>query len=447
MEAQEFLKHFSLDGTSKPPRDYSATLTLLGTIASAEVLHQPRSSLAGVASIKVLHQPQFFLADVASAEVLHQPPSSLATVSSATGLHPPLTAIDSAPLDNNLIACSPFDSIDNVEYITPRDVRIPPDQHHLDFEGNEIEDRRTLSDSNIQIKSTFVLAPTNKLDRSDNNYDVGSNSKAPGSDLIDNSRPPDIDFKSDSTGVCVPCGILSRDESSLEDFTPILDLPISKAYILASDITVPTSERFAQAQNTDTRLELLREWYIAKPCPSTNPYSTAEFGAVHLEEEKAKGSSPEIQMTNPIAKSGNRPESSRNNVPRPVDLGSPSAHSRRVWRPLSHRASTQLIQDRLRCAPLRLGSSQPRWLLRYLVRRNRVPRWRYLRQQPPGRHCGRFVPRPPRSRLKHETILAASLQLACCPPNQRPCCDRWMPTTSARSQPRGCEHLGDEQLR
>ena len=85
-------------------------LTPLGTIVSAEVLHQPQSSLA----------------DVASAEVLHQPLSSLEAVSSATELHQPLTAIDRAPLDNNLIACSPSDSIDKFEQKISRDVRILP---------------------------------------------------------------------------------------------------------------------------------------------------------------------------------------------------------------------------------------------------------------------------------------------------------------------------------
>ena len=184
-----------------------------------------------------------------------------------------------------------------------------------------------------------MLAPINKLDRRDDNYDVGSNSEAPGSDSMENTKPPEIDFKSDSTSVCVPCGILSRDESFLEVSTPIVDLPISRAGISASDITVPTSKRFAQAQETDTRLELLRQWYIAKPRPSTNPSSTAEFAAVHLEEEKEKASSPEIQMKDPIAKSGNRPDFSKNNVPRAVDLGSLSAHTRRVWRPSRHRAS------------------------------------------------------------------------------------------------------------
>ena len=69
---------------------------------------------------------------------------------------------------------------------------------------------------------------------------------------------------------------------------------------------------------------------------------------------------------------------------------SPSARLQRMWQFARHRASRQPSQDRQRCAPLRPESSQLRWLLRYLVRRSRIPRCCPLRQQIPEQrrvHC------------------------------------------------------------
>ena len=112
-----------------------------------------------------------------------------------------------------------------------------------------------------------------------------------------------------------------------------------------------------------------------------------------------------------IAKTGERPD---HNVRRRVDHGLPSARFGQKWRPLRHQASRQPSQDRQRWAPSRLESSQLQWLLRYLVRRSRVPRWCSLRQQPLGRYRTRLSPRPLRARLKHKIIVAPTRQLACC---------------------------------
>lgn len=59
----------------------------------------------------------------------------------------------------------------------------------------------------------------------------------------------------------------------------------------------------------------------------------------------------------------------------------PSARLRRMWRFPKHRKSSKPCQNRELCAPLRAESSQPGWLLCYLVRRSRIARWFPLRQQ------------------------------------------------------------------
>ena len=62
MDAQKFFESSSPESTSKTPRgnsdmhDSVKTLTPLGKIASAEVLHQPQSSLADIRLAKGLHQ-------------------------------------------------------------------------------------------------------------------------------------------------------------------------------------------------------------------------------------------------------------------------------------------------------------------------------------------------------------------------------------------------------
>ena len=79
---------------------------------------------------------------------------------------------------------------------------------------------------------------------------------------------------------------------------------------------------------------------------------------------------------------------------------SPSARLRRMWGHPRHRASRQPSQDRQRCATSRPESSQPRWLLLYLVRRSRIPRCCPLRQQIPEQHRPPLSPRPMRARMK-----------------------------------------------
>ena len=79
---------------------------------------------------------------------------------------------------------------------------------------------------------------------------------------------------------------------------------------------------------------------------------------------------------------------------------SQNAHIRRMWRHPKHRASMQPSQERQRCAPSCPESSQPRWLLSYLVRRSRIPRCSLLRQQIPEQHRPPWSPRPMRARMK-----------------------------------------------
>ena len=106
MDIQEFLKSSSLDSTCKSPREDFATLTLLGTIASAEVLNQPQSSLADIASAKVLHQ-----------------------------------SLDASPV------ATPSDTFENVK-LTPRcDDQIHPDHQCLIFAGKQLEYGRTLRET------------------------------------------------------------------------------------------------------------------------------------------------------------------------------------------------------------------------------------------------------------------------------------------------------------
>lgn len=124
MDAQKYFKRSSFDSISKSPRDDSATLTPFLMIASAEVLHQRRSSIAGVAAVNVLHQPQSFLAYIASANILHH------------------------FCDSSLVA-TPSDIIENGK-LTPRcDDSIHPDHQCLIFAGKQLEDGRTHCDYNI----------------------------------------------------------------------------------------------------------------------------------------------------------------------------------------------------------------------------------------------------------------------------------------------------------
>ena len=86
---------------------------------------------------------------IASAEVLYQPLSSLATVASTEGLHQPLIALDSTPIDNSSIACSPSDTIENVKQNTVRRANLARSASSQIW-GKKIKDSRSLSDYNIQ---------------------------------------------------------------------------------------------------------------------------------------------------------------------------------------------------------------------------------------------------------------------------------------------------------
>ena len=77
----------------------------------------------------------------------------------------------------------------------------------------------------------------------------------------------DRDGESDSNeSVCVPCGTPPRDKTSFDVSLPIVDLPILRAGISANDFTILTTEEFAQAQQSDTELQLFCEWINAKQC-------------------------------------------------------------------------------------------------------------------------------------------------------------------------------------
>ena len=79
---------------------------------------------------------------------------------------------------------------------------------------------------------------------------------------------------------------------------------------------------------------------------------------------------------------------------------SPSARLRRMWRFSRHLSSRKPSHDRQRCVFSRPESSQPPWLLRYLVRRSRIFRCCPLRQQIFEQHRPPLSPRPMRAKLK-----------------------------------------------
>ena len=82
---------------------------------------------------------------------------------------------------------------------------------------------------------------------------------------------PNNDGVSNSAeNVCVHRDSLTRDETLFEVSSPIVDLPISRSGISADDFTIIMSKEYAQAQESDTELQLLRDWITAKQCPSAN---------------------------------------------------------------------------------------------------------------------------------------------------------------------------------
>ena len=72
-------------------------------------------------------------------------------------------------------------------------------------------------------------------------------------------RMPNSDGESNSAEcVCYPPGTLPLDETSFVVSSFIVDLPISRSGISADAFTIPTSEEFKQAQESDTKLQLFR---------------------------------------------------------------------------------------------------------------------------------------------------------------------------------------------
>ena len=105
-----------------------------------------------------------------------------------------------------------------------------------------------------------MIAPLHELDQQDAFYCANYYSNATDADPESDLESLDSDGDSDhAESVCVPCGTPARNETSFDFSSPIVNLPISRPGISADDFTLPTSEEFVQAQQSDNELQLLRE--------------------------------------------------------------------------------------------------------------------------------------------------------------------------------------------
>ena len=138
---------------------------------------------------------------------------------------------------------TPSDTIEIVKLTPQCDDRIHPVQQRLIFASKQLEDKRTLSDYNIQKEFSLIIAPFDELDQQDASYRADNYSHAKNANSESESKSPENDCESNYVeNVCIHRGYLPRDETSYELYSPIVDLPNSRAGKSVDDITIRTSE-------------------------------------------------------------------------------------------------------------------------------------------------------------------------------------------------------------